>query len=50
MKPEGVDQMSIGPALQKVRQNRHLTQAEVASQLYVTRQTISRLGAGEDDS
>ncbi len=47
MKPEGVDQMSIGPALQKVRQNRHLTQAEVASQLYVTRQTISRWGQGK---
>ncbi|MFG1198902.1 helix-turn-helix domain-containing protein [Pediococcus acidilactici] len=39
--------MSIGPALQKVRQDRHLTQAEVASQLYVTRQTISRWEQGK---
>jgi transcriptional regulator with XRE-family HTH domain len=34
--------MSVGEALQKIRQDRNLTQQEVASKMYVTRQTISR--------
>lgn len=34
--------MSIGESLQKARQNKHLTQKNVAERLYVTRQTISR--------
>jgi transcriptional regulator with XRE-family HTH domain len=44
---KGVGRMNIGEALQKVRQSRDLTQQEVASQMYVTRQTISRWEQGK---
>lgn len=39
--------MSIGTTLQKIRQARDLTQQEVATQMYVTRQTISRWEQGK---